>query len=105
MRLFTVILVCALGVALAGCAMVVSPVGNGILYTGVQGPVDSGVSSNATKTGKSCAQNFLGLIAWGDASISTAKVKGTISSVSSVDHDSFSFLILYSRYCTIVRGE
>jgi hypothetical protein len=105
MKSSIVVLICALGIALAGCAMVASPVGNGFLYTGVEGPVDSGVSSNATKTGESCAQNLLGIIAWGDASISTAKIKGTISSVASVDHDSFSILSLYSRYCTVVHGE
>ena len=88
-----------------GCAMVASPVGNGLLYTSVQGPVAATEGTDASRKGRACASNLLGLLATGDASIDSAKRDGGITTVSAVDHDSMSVLILYSRYCTIVRGS
>jgi hypothetical protein len=92
-------------VFITGCAVVTSPVGNGGLYTGVQGPLEVGSETGSSKKGESCAQNILGLVAMGDASIAAAKDNGGITRVSSVDHDSLSVLGLFSRFCTQVSGE
>ncbi len=92
-------------IAMSGCAVVASPVGNAAFYTSVQGPVAPGAASGASKTGRSCASNILGVVALGDASIATAKRNGGITAVASVDHDSLNVLAVYSRYCTVVAGE
>jgi hypothetical protein len=102
---YKLVLIAVLLAGLLGCAGVVSPVGNGLLFTSVKGPVGATPVAPATKKGESCASNILGLFATGDASIDSAKRDGGISEVSAVDHDSFSVLILYARYCTIVRGS
>ncbi len=88
-----------------GCAVVVSPVGNGAIFTNVSGPIASGSEVEATKSGRACAANYVGLVAAGDASIESAKKNGDITSVSAVDHKSFSVLGVYSRFCTIVTGR
>jgi len=89
---------------LGGCAVVASPT-TGFLYTKVQGPITTGNGTNTSKTGQACATNILGLISTGDASIDAAKKAGGITTVSSVDHDSTSILMLYGQFCTVVKGN
>ncbi|MFN3739317.1 MAG: TRL-like family protein [Thermodesulfovibrionales bacterium] len=88
----------------AGCATAASPL-PAWLYTNVKGPIDAELQSDASKEGKACASNILGLIATGDASIDAAKKAGGIKEVSSVDYKSSSVLGLYAQFCTIVRGK
>ena len=88
-----------------GCAVVASPTGNGLIYTGVKGPVAVGPSPRASKSGEACATNILGLITTGDASIDAAKQNGGINQVATVDHASKSVLGLYSQFCTVAKGE
>ena len=88
-----------------GCASVASPVGNGFIFTAVDGPVTLTENVGSRKTGEACASNVLGLFATGDASIDAARRNGAIAKVSTVDHTSFSLLFLYSRFCTVVKGE
>lgn len=95
----------AVAVLIQGCAVVASPTGNGLLYTGVKGPVTVGQAQHATKTGEACATNILGLITTGDASIDAAKQNGGINQVATVDHASKSVLGLYSQFCTVAKGE
>ena len=102
---FVVVVALFLSVLVTGCAGVVSPVGLGLIYTDVQGPIGATDESASSKRGSACASNYLGLFASGDASIEAAKRDGGISSVTSVDHDSMSVLMLYGRFCTIVVGE
>jgi hypothetical protein len=89
---------------LGGCAFVASPT-TGFLYTKVQGPITTGTGTAAAKTGQACANNILGLISTGDASIDAAKKAGGITTVASVDHDSTSILGLYGTFCTVVKGN
>ena len=104
-RTRSLLLVLGISSLLGGCATVFSPVGNGSIYTAVRGPVDTGSASGASRDGRACASNILGIVATGDASIAAAKRNGGIASVASVDHDSMSVLGVYSRFCTIVAGE
>ncbi|HEX5276258.1 MAG TPA: TRL-like family protein [Fluviicoccus sp.] len=92
-------------ILMQGCAVVASPTGNGLLYTGVKGPVAVGQSPRASKSGQACATNMLGLITTGDASIDAAKQNGGITQLATVDHASTSILGLYSQFCTVARGE
>jgi hypothetical protein len=70
-----------------------------------KGPVAMGVTAKSVKHGESCAENYLGLIATGDASIDTAKKRGGITKVNSVDHSSTRILGYYAKFCTVVAGE
>ncbi|HWO41501.1 MAG TPA: TRL-like family protein [Candidatus Eisenbacteria bacterium] len=88
---------------LGGCAFVKAPV-NGFIYTELERPVAATSVAKSTRTGRSCAESYLGWVALGDASIDAAKRAGQIQEVSSVDHESFSVLGIYARFCTIVRG-
>lgn len=91
--------------ALTGCATSYSPVGNGILFTSVQGPVAVTDSKGASKKGTACASNILGLVATGDASTQAAKNNGNITTVATVDHNSTTALGLFGKFCTTVTGE
>lgn len=83
----------------------------------VRGPLQAGLSfykaplamttatAQPTKHGEACAQNFLGLIAVGDASIDTAKKNAGINKVTHVDHITGRVLGYYARFCTVVTGE
>lgn len=80
-------------------------VGNGCIYSSVEGPTAPGPGHKKTKTGKACASNILGIIATGDNSINTAQKVGGVTKIASVDYDRMNILMLYSKVCTIVRGE
>jgi hypothetical protein len=90
---------------LSSCAVVFSPVGNGALFTDVRGPLQAQNGVAPSKLGRACAHNIVGLVAYGDASIAAAKKQGGIEQIASIDHDSFSVLSLYSRFCTQLRGD
>lgn len=104
MKLHHIAAVTATIALLSGCAVVQAPT-VGFVYTKVQGPIATGKSSRASKTGQACATNILGLISIGDASIDAAKKAGGINDVATVDHDSTIVLMLYGKYCTVVKGE
>ncbi len=105
MKLFKTLLTLSAVAALSGCATAYSPVGNGILFTSVQGPVSVTDATAKSKTGTACASNVLGMVAAGDASLQAAKSNGGITKVSAVDHNSTTFLGLFGQFCTVVTGE
>ena len=101
-----------------GCGSYVqSPVGNGALFTNVKSPIsatsngsDAGSSasyrswrenSSATplaieaKKDEASCYSILGLVAFGDASIDTARQNGSIRKITHVDQNSFSVLGLF----------
>lgn len=93
-------------VSLTGCMTSPNP-RPGFIFTSVDGPnqakKDKGV--NVTKRGVSCSGSILGLVAWGDASIDSARKKGGISVITSVDYSNKSVLfIVYNETCAIVNG-
>ena len=86
-----------------GCLAVASPA-VGTIFTNVEfgGDAEGAVGS---KEGKACAVSILSMVAVGDASIRAAASAGGIKNVSSVDHQAFSVLGAFGRYCTIVTGS
>jgi hypothetical protein len=91
----------------SGCAMATG--GNagamGSLYSSYQGPGAIGTGDLGAKTGEACVTSILGIVATGDASISTAAKAGGITKVSHVDHDNFGILGIYAKTCTHVKGN
>ncbi len=60
------------------------------------------------KTGKACVFNVLRVVALGDARITTAAQNGGIKKIASIDSEALdvvSYWNVYSRYCTVVKGE
>ncbi|MCT4552483.1 MAG: TRL-like family protein [Alphaproteobacteria bacterium] len=93
--------VAVLGVT--SCAVI--PSQNGMAIVGdTKEAVIATNNSAATKTGKACAKNYLGIFASGDASIEAAKKNGRITRVSSVDREVKRMLII-AENCTIVKGN
>jgi hypothetical protein len=89
---------------LAGCSTS-SPL-VGIFYTEIEHGTNVGEGHLTTpKEGKACAQSVLGLVAFGDASIETAKKEGGVRAIAFVDHESMNIWFFYARYCTIVKGQ
>lgn len=89
---------------LTGCAGNMSPVGYGLI-TNVKGPVTATENVVGSKTGESCAENILGIIASGDASIVAAKQNANIRKVSTVDYSSNGIYPFFGKTCVIVTGE
>ena len=94
---------------LVGCA---SYYPMGIVYT--SGNYNNGnvavdatniTGSRISRVGKACATSVLGLVAWGDNSVATAKDKGGLSKVNDIDYEVDNLLGIYGKYCTIVRGQ
>ncbi|NCB49226.1 MAG: hypothetical protein EOM53_00900 [Alphaproteobacteria bacterium] len=97
-------LLCALALAgaLSGCAVPESSVGYSIIKE-TNEPITA-TSLRATKTGRACARNLLGIISDGDMSIKAAMKNGGINQVSSVDKE-VRYYLIFSRVCTVVRGQ
>ena len=93
----------AFSLLLMGCSTTTYPL-IGLLYSGVTGGVAVGPAEKSTQSGEACAHAILGMVAFGDASIEKAKMKGQITKISNVDFDSMNILGVYGHYCTIVRG-
>ena len=78
-----------ISLALCGFSIACNPVptnsGSGIIFSNVKEPVafSNGVSS--LKTGQSCQGSFLGLFAFGDASIEKAKQDGGITKIATIN--------------------
>lgn len=95
----------SLALIVSSCAMVGTPVGIGAIYTGVNS--GEAVTSNpmGKKVGQSTATNILGIVASGDASITTAAKNGGIKKISHVDSKKTSILGIFGSYTTIVYGD
>jgi hypothetical protein len=92
--------------ALSGC--VTSPMPPpGLIYEDQKGPNHALEHKHeAKKHGESCAGSVLGLVAWGDASIESARKSGDIRSIAEVDYSNFDILgIVYTKTCAIVTGS
>ena len=97
--------VLSLGVIiLTGCQPVASPV-MGIIFNDTKYGYIATTNATATKEGKACAQSIMGLVATGDASISTAKAAGGITEVAHIDYTAHSILGIVADFCTIVKGK
>ena len=90
---------------LSGCAFPVSPVGIGLIYTDVKGPVNATMGTKGSKEGQAESMNVLGIVATGDSSIDAAASSAGITKISHVDFKSWSILGLFSRFTTIVHGD
>ncbi|MBN1783619.1 MAG: TRL-like family protein [Alphaproteobacteria bacterium] len=90
--------------SLAACTSTSNPAGPGMIVSMTKAPIGAGPARSGPKTGKACAQSFLGLVAMGDSSVETAKKNGGIKTVSTVDVENFSVLV-YGESCTIVKGQ
>ena len=77
----------------------------GVLYHNTVEPVTASGGSAGNRVGEACQESFFGLVAKGDASIETARIKGGITTISSVDTKVKNFVGLYSSLCTVVRGR
>lgn len=92
------------GVA-TGCATTTRAPVTGLIFNGTKAGELVTEASDASKSGRSCAHSVLGAVAWGDASLDSAKKAGGISTVSAVDGENFSVLGAYARYCLVVTGR
>jgi len=99
---------------LSGCAANLYPGGPsvaGFIYTDVKDPaqhlsVAVDMTARGTKVGTSNANAFLGLFAFGDASLDAAMKAGGITKVHHVDHQvQLALGGLWASTTTIVHGE
>ena len=89
---------------LSGCAAHISDGPTGFL---VQSTMigENGNFLGGKKSGEACAHSIFGLIAFGDASVETAAIKASITSIGTVNHENTSVLGIYASQCTVVHGN
>ena len=76
----------------------------GALFTSTKIGVH-GTSNTGAKTGSACTISVIGLIALGDASVNAAASSAGINKVNTIDLEGFSILGIFSRQCTVIRGD
>jgi hypothetical protein len=82
--------------------------GVGLLYSDVKSPMTTDFNKQdapPTKTGKAMAENILGLIVVGDASVEAAAANGGIQKIQWVDYEYKNILGVYAKFTTVVHGE
>lgn len=65
--------------------------------------METGVS--ATKEGIACAKSYLGLLALGDASVEISQKNGNIKDITSIELETYNFLGIYAKLCTVTKGN
>lgn len=90
---------------LAGCGPRRSPVAPGSIVTVVRGSESISSAKLGAKVGESTAMNILGLVAFGDASITSAARRAYITQISHVDYDTLAVLGIFESSTTLVYGE
>lgn len=103
-KLFIIAAVAATAL-LSSCASTSTVCGVGGLYTNVKEGVTATSNNVGSKVGTATATNILGIIATGDASISTAASNAGIKKISHVDANKKSILGIFSTYEIFVYGE
>lgn len=93
----------AAALTIASCANPKKELGVSLVFDTVE-PIAISANKKATKVGKACGKNVLGIVSMGDISIDTARKNGNISYISSVDK-SVKGHIFIADVCTIVRGN
>lgn len=77
----------------------------GAIYNDATMAVAANPGVQATKTGKACANSYVGLIATGDASVETAMKNAGITKVATMNQHTNNILGVYGEYCTVVTGQ
>lgn len=90
---------------IVGCSGPLTSSGPGSLVTTTTEGISANNNVEITKTGKSCQHTVLGLVAFGDSSIESAKRNGNLTNISTVDRSFFGILGLYSNSCLILQGN
>ena len=109
MKFATLAVLGLIGVGAMGCTAFGYPQGS--LYTGTQIPhgmmrlEGAGAGKGGAKTGESCATGILSIVAFGDATLASAKKAGGITDVHSVEIGEMNILGIYTQGCTIVYGN
>jgi len=93
---------------MAGCAMapVVPP--TGAAFSNVKAPISTEYNEQTpvpSKEGETSSACILGLVAWGDASVSSAAQNGNLSQVNYVDYTYLNVLGVYQRFTVTAHGE
>jgi hypothetical protein len=97
--------VCAgLALAFAGCAVGRAPV-NGIWYSDVKDGYLATSNAACTKQGTGTATSYLGVVAVGDASVSSAATNAGITKIHHIDYHTKSMLGIIATYTVTVYGE
>ena len=89
---------------LSGCAM--TPFQSGSIYSAQKLPIDApNIATSCGKKGTGTSTNILGLFAFGDASIASAKKSAGITKIDTVDVAHTGVLGLFSTTTVEVCGE
>ena len=91
------------GLFLSGCAS--GEYAPGLVFTDRSRPLQATNNRIGSKQGRAQAENILGLIAIGDASISRAAANGGVREIGAVDVHQWCLLGVYGKTDTIVSGE
>ncbi|HEY5239977.1 MAG TPA: TRL domain-containing protein [Polyangiaceae bacterium] len=110
MKFATLAVLGLMGIGSTGC-VIAGGYPSGSLYQGTQIPhgmmrlEGAGAGKGGAKTGEACATGILGIAAFGDATLASAKKAGGVTDVHSVEFGGMSILGIYTQGCTIVYGN
>ena len=79
----------------------------GAIYCDTSAPLDIDFQATemGSRVGQAASTAILGLVAWGDASVSAAAKSGGIKTVKHVDYNYVNVLWVYQRFTTMAHGD
>jgi len=102
-RKCSLLLVLFLTFCLGGCA---SYLPFGSFYVGAKGGIGTSTGEvSYTKVGTAEVTSIMGVVAWGDGSITTAVKNGGIKKIKYVDYEVENILGVIGKYKTVVYGD
>lgn len=80
---------------------------HGMIFTENKFPGEFNQSNDVkpVKKADGCITQILFIFMWGDAAAGSIALNNKIEKIATIDHSTFQVLGLFSRYCTIIRGE
>lgn len=78
---------------------------SGFLYNDTEYSLTGTSNVAGNRVGEACSSSILGLVAWGDTSIETARRNGGITMITSIDESFLNYGGVYSKSCVILRGR
>lgn len=107
-KIMLFVILSAIFIILTGCgyfAPVIPPQGG--IVTVVKAPMDTDVEQTnmGNKIGNASSISILGLVAFGDCSVTTAAKNGGLSKINQVDYKYINILFVFQKFQTIAYGE
>lgn len=106
-KFLATIAIFASSLLLHGCYTAPIETPPGILFSDISSTVSTDMNRTPVSVAEGRARSYsvLGIIAWGDSSLTAAAREGKLKYVTHLDFEYYNILFCYQRFTLVARGE